>query len=58
MDKIIKHKETIKSFTEREVLFKLPASDYTDFDQICNDYQPYYKLWEVKLIINLDLDLI
>jgi hypothetical protein len=38
-----------KSFTSRENLLGLPVSDYFELDGMIDDYNPYYKLWDMVI---------
>lgn len=53
-EQIEKSLEQVKSFNEREVLFKQSVSEYNDLNELGTDFEPYNKLWE--LAIDFDLD--
>eukprot|EP00929_Paragymnodinium_shiwhaense_P038466 TRINITY_DN20312_c0_g5_i1.p1 TRINITY_DN20312_c0_g5~~TRINITY_DN20312_c0_g5_i1.p1 ORF type:complete len:4379 (-),score=957.45 TRINITY_DN20312_c0_g5_i1:503-13639(-) len=38
-------KELVQSFMDREKLFSMEPSDYSELDTVINNYEPYYKLW-------------
>lgn len=53
-DQIEKAFVQIKSFNEREVLFKQQVSEYQDLLDLNGDFEPFFKMWE--LAIDFDLD--
>lgn len=53
-DRLDKAQEKVKSFNEREVLFKQPVTDYEDLIGLLRDFEPYKKLWELAMEFDLD----
>ena len=50
--------EQVKSFNERESLFKLPISKYSELTQLNKDFQPYLRLWNLANEFEMEKDLI
>ena len=53
-DRFEKSLEKIKSFNEREVVFKQSLSEYDDLNQLLKDFEPYHKLWELAMEFEID----
>lgn len=53
-DKLDKAQEKVKSFNEREALFKQPITDYEDLIGLLRDFEPYHKLWDIAMELDLD----
>lgn len=49
-----KAQEKIKSFNERENLFKLPITEYDELIKLQKSFQPYHKLWDLAMEFDLD----
>lgn len=49
-----KAQEKVKSFNEREALFKQPITDYEDLIGLLRDFEPYHKLWDIAMEFDLD----
>ena len=43
----------VKSFNERESLFNLNLSEYVDLDTINEDFEPFFKMWEIAADFDL-----
>jgi dynein heavy chain len=44
----------VKSFNDRENLFKQPLSDYDDLAKVLTTFEPYHKLWDLAMEFDLD----
>jgi dynein heavy chain len=44
-DNFDRARERVQSYIDREKLFGIDVKDYADLDTMCNDYEPFYKLW-------------
>ena len=53
-DRLDKAQEKVKSFNDRENLFKQPLSDYEDLTKILQTFEPYHKLWDIAMEFDLD----
>lgn len=53
-DRLEKAQEKVKSFNEREALFKQPLSDYEDLLVLLKDFEPYHKLWDIAMELDID----
>ena len=53
-DQIEKAIDQVKSFNERELLFKQPQSEYHDLNELQKDFEPYNKLWDLAIEYDLD----
>ena len=53
-EKIDAANKKIKSFNEREVLFKQPITDYQDLVQLEDEFKPYFELWDIASNFKLD----
>lgn len=55
-EKIDQSFEKVRSFNEREVLFKQPISEYQELAALQNDFVPYNKIWELSMDFDVDQD--
>jgi len=46
--------ETIKSFNDREAIFKQPISEYHDLNELNANFDPFFKLWDYCIEYDLD----
>jgi dynein heavy chain, axonemal len=46
--------EKVRSFNERESLFKLPISDNDELTKLMNLFEPYHKLWDLCMEFDLN----
>ena len=53
-DQIEKAVDQVKSFNEREALFKQALSEYHDLNELQKDFEPFNKLWD--FCIDFDMD--
>jgi len=44
----------VKSFNDRENIFKQPLSDYHDLNELSSNFEPFYKLWDFCIEYDLD----
>ena len=44
----------MKSFNDRELIFKQPLSEYHDLNELNNNFDPFYKLWDFSIEYDLD----
>ena len=55
-DKIIESQEKVKSFNQREELFKLQIIEYDELDDLNEKFEPYCKLWETAFWFKENLE--
>ena len=53
-DRIDGSLDQLKSFNEREAIFKQPISEYHDLDQLQLQFDPFFKLWEYCIEFDID----
>jgi dynein heavy chain len=53
-DRLDKAQEKVKSFNDRENLFKQPLSDYEELTKVLQTFEPYHKLWDIAMEFDLD----
>jgi len=53
-DQIEKAFDQVRSFNEREVLFKQPQSEYHDLNELQKDFEPFNKMWESAIEFDMD----
>jgi dynein heavy chain len=41
--------EKVQSFTDRERLFQIAETDYTELDMVSEEFKPFHKLWEAAI---------
>lgn len=56
MDRCYKSLEKVKSFNEREGLFRIAISEYADLDKLLVDFTPYHKMWEIAMEVDMEFD--
>lgn len=53
-DQIDKAVDQVKSFNEREALFKQAQSEYHDLNELQKDFEPFNKLWDISIEFDMD----
>lgn len=53
-DQIDRSQDKVTSFNERDVLFKLMPTDYSEIKEISDKFEPYLKLWQLVSEYELD----
>lgn len=53
-EKIDKAYNQLKSFNEREAIFKQPISEYHDLNELNTNFEPFYKIWEYCIEYDID----
>ncbi|CAD8081115.1 unnamed protein product [Paramecium sonneborni] len=53
-EKINNYQDKVRSFNDRESLFKQPLSDYDDLNKIKQDFDPFYKIWDLAIEYDID----
>lgn len=53
-DRLTNASEKVKSFNEREGLFKQPISDYEDLNILIKDFSAYHRLWTIAMDFDID----
>ncbi|CAD8161959.1 unnamed protein product [Paramecium pentaurelia] len=53
-EKINNYQDKVRSFNDRENLFKQPLSDYDDLIKIKQDFEPFYKIWDLAIEFDID----
>ncbi|CAD8087288.1 unnamed protein product [Paramecium sonneborni] len=53
-EKINNYQDKVRSFNDRENLFKQPLSDYDDLIKIKQDFDPFYKIWDLAIEFDID----
>lgn len=53
-EKINNFSEKVRSFNDRESLFKQPLSDYDDLVKIKSEFEPFYKIWDLAIEFDVD----
>lgn len=44
----------MRSFNQRESLFKQPVSEYEDLTKLSIEFDPYYKIWDMAMEFEID----
>ena len=53
-DRFEKGLDKVKSFNDRELLFKQPISEYDELNNLIREFDPFRKLWEIAMDFELD----